>query len=118
MKDVTATANFALLALNTVKAAVVATLLILLLSVIVANTVRSLNHTFGIILAKTMTVGYSIPGAIIAVGVLGLMTGLDRWLAPLYRARTRRIAAGLEHVAGHADHGVRDSLRGHRLQCR
>lgn len=86
MKDVAVTANFALLALNTVKAAAIATLLILFLSVIVANTVRSLNRAFGIVLAKTMTVGYSIPGAIIAVGVLGLMTGLDRWLAPLYRA--------------------------------
>jgi len=86
VKDVAATANFARLAVNTVKAAAMATLLIMILSVIVANTVRTIKHTLGIVLAKTLTVGYSIPGAIIAVGVLGLMTGLDRWLAPLYRA--------------------------------
>jgi len=84
--DVAFTANFGLLTYNTVKVALIATALVMVFSVIVANTSRMLNNTVGIALAKTMTIGYSIPGAIIAIGVLSLFIALDRQLASLYRS--------------------------------
>ncbi len=84
--DVLATADFGRLTYNTVNAALMATVVIVALSVIVANTTRTLNNAYGFALAKMMTAGYSIPGAIIAIGVLSLFIGLDERLAPLYRA--------------------------------
>jgi len=74
------------LTLNTVSIAVVATLIIMIVAAIVANTVRWLNSTTGLVLSKLITTGYSIPGAIIAIGVLAMMVGLDRLLAPMYRS--------------------------------
>lgn len=84
--DVRVTSDFTLLTFNTVKVAIMATVLIMMLSVIVANASRTLNNAFGIALAKTMTVGYSIPGAIIAIGIMSLFIALDGQLAPLYRS--------------------------------
>lgn len=84
--DVLATADFGRLTYNTVIAALMATVVIVALSVIVANTSRTLNNAYGFALAKMMTAGYSIPGAIIAIGVLSLFIGIDERLAPLYRA--------------------------------
>ncbi|WP_126425217.1 ABC transporter permease [Brevibacillus marinus] len=84
--DVAVTADFRLLTYNTVTVAVIATVLIMIFSVIVANTGRTLNNAFGIALAKAMTTGYSIPGAIIAIGVMSLFITLDELLLPLYRS--------------------------------
>ncbi|QED49261.1 ABC transporter permease [Cytobacillus dafuensis] len=75
--------TFFTLFFQTVYVAVIATVLILILSVVVANVCRS--HTTGsYILARLTTSGYSIPGAIIAIGVLAMFITLDKWLAPLY----------------------------------
>ncbi|MDF0728101.1 iron ABC transporter permease [Cytobacillus sp. S13-E01] len=68
---------------QTVYVAVISTVLILTISLIVANVARS-QTTFSYILAKLITTGYSIPGAIIAIGVLAMFITLDNWLAPLY----------------------------------
>ena len=84
-RDVAVTSDFGLLTFNTVKVALIATAIIMVLAVIVANASRTLNNAFGIALAKMMTVGYSIPGAIIAIGVMSLFILLDEKLAPLYR---------------------------------
>lgn len=69
---------------NTVTVAFVATALITLLSVIVANACRMHNNAFSFVLAKMVTAGYSVPGAIIAIGVLALFIWLDDRLAPVY----------------------------------
>jgi iron(III) transport system permease protein len=84
-EKVLATAHFGRLTYNTVIVALLATVVIIALSVIVANTSRMLNNAYGIALAKMMTAGYSIPGAIIAIGVLSLFIWLDERLAPLYQ---------------------------------
>ncbi|MDT9726337.1 hypothetical protein DUZ99_15245 [Xylanibacillus composti] len=55
---------------NSIKLAGLSTIFIILVFVIVAYTSRMLNSAAGIALAKTMTTGYAIPGAIIAIGVL------------------------------------------------
>ncbi|NEU29231.1 iron ABC transporter permease [bacterium LRH843] len=68
---------------QTVYVAIISTVLILILSVIIANVSRS-HSTGSFILAKLATSGYSIPGAIIAIGILAMFIMLDKWLAPLY----------------------------------
>ena len=49
----------------------------------VANVCRS-KTPFSFILSKWVTSGYSVPGAIIAIGVLAVFITLDKWLAPVY----------------------------------
>jgi iron(III) transport system permease protein len=78
------TSAFWKLALNTISVAFLATALIMLFSITVANVSRIQNNLFSIVLAKMVTAGYSIPGAIIAIGVLALFIGLDNALAPVY----------------------------------
>ena len=68
---------------QTVYVAVISTVIILILSVVVANITRS-HSTFSFILSKCVTTGYSIPGPIIAIGVLAMFIVLDGWLAPVY----------------------------------
>ena len=68
---------------QTLYVAIISTVMILILSVVVANINRS-HSTFSFILSKSVTTGYSIPGPIIAIGVLAVFISLDNWLAPLY----------------------------------
>ncbi|MGG3804562.1 ABC transporter permease [Metabacillus fastidiosus] len=75
--------SFFLLLYQTVYVAAIATTLILIISVIVANVCRA-QSSLSYFLAKWITSGYSIPGAIIAIGVLAMFITLDKWLAPLY----------------------------------
>lgn len=75
--------SFFTLFFQTVYVAAISTVLILILAVVVANVSR--NHSMGsFVLAKLTTTGYSIPGAIIAIGVLAVFITLDKWLAPFY----------------------------------
>lgn len=80
------TPAFYQLVFRTISIALVATVVIMLLATIVANLQRTNASAFTQGLARVMTAGYSIPGAIVAIGVLALFIGLDRWLAPLYVA--------------------------------
>lgn len=82
--DVMLTADFRRLTYNTVSVALLATAFIMLLAVVVGNVSRLMNNRFGYAIAKIMTTGYSVPGAIIAIGVLALFVRLDASLAPLY----------------------------------
>lgn len=61
----------------------ISTLLILVFAVIIANVTRS-HSPLSYVLSKLATTGYSIPGAIIAIGVLALFIKLDGLLAPFY----------------------------------
>ncbi|MBN8204047.1 ABC transporter permease [Bacillus sp. NTK034] len=75
--------TFFTLLYQTVFVGIISTALILLFAVIIANVTRS--HSSGAyILSKLATAGYSIPGAIIAIGVLALFIELDSLLAPFY----------------------------------
>jgi iron(III) transport system permease protein len=78
------TADFWRLAANTLTVALTATALITLFAAIVANACRIQHRSFGFVLSRLVTAGYSIPGAIIAIGVLALFIWLDKFLAPLY----------------------------------
>src|SRR5690606_11788136 len=83
-KDVILTSDFREMTMNTISVASMATALIMLLSVVVANMTRIMNHPFGAGLAKFLTLGYSIPGAIVAIGVLAVFIWADKRLAPIY----------------------------------
>ncbi|ALS29805.1 ABC transporter permease [Paenibacillus sp. 32O-W] len=71
---------------DTVAVAIVPTALTMVAAAIVAVSVRQFGGIFGYMLAKAVTAGYSIPGAIIAIGVLAVFIKLDGWLAPVYAA--------------------------------
>jgi iron(III) transport system permease protein len=75
--------TFFTLIYQSVYVAIIATAIVLIISVIVANVCRS-QSTFSYVLSKLITSGYSIPGAIIAIGVLALFINLDKYLAPMY----------------------------------
>ena len=75
--------SFFTLFFQTVYVAAISTVLILILAVVVANVCRT-HSTGSFVLAKLTTTGYSIPGAIIAIGVLAMFITLDKWLAPFY----------------------------------
>ncbi|WP_394231940.1 ABC transporter permease [Niallia oryzisoli] len=75
--------TFITLVYQTVLLAIISTIIILILSVVVANVCRK-QSTFSYIISKCVTTGYSIPGPIIAIGVLAMFIYLDQWLAPIY----------------------------------
>ncbi|MHA0855369.1 ABC transporter permease [Paenibacillus sp. CMAA1364] len=75
--------SFFTLLYQTVYVAAISTLIIITLSVVVANVCRS-HSMFSFILSKSVTTGYSVPGPIIAIGVLAMFILLDKWLAPVY----------------------------------
>ncbi|MGM0901326.1 MAG: ABC transporter permease [Bacillota bacterium] len=77
--------SFFTLLKQTVMVAGVSSTLVIILAVVVANVSRS-KTVFSYFLAKIVTAGYSIPGAIIAIGVLAVFITLDEKLAPLYSA--------------------------------
>ncbi|MCY9666515.1 iron ABC transporter permease [Paenibacillus alginolyticus] len=82
-KDVL-TSKFLELTFNTLSVALTATFIIMVLSLIVANVARFRQPGLSYLLSKGVTAGYSIPGAIIAIGVLGVCIDLDHVLAPVY----------------------------------
>ncbi len=79
---------------NSVIVAGLSAMLIIVFSLIVGNFSRVVNHKLAKVLPKLTILGYSIPGAVIAVAVVTTFIALDRFLAPVYsifwyRFRTR-----------------------------
>ncbi|MFD2169957.1 ABC transporter permease [Tumebacillus lipolyticus] len=79
------TTTFTELAYNTVLVALLSTAIIIVFAVMVAQVCRLQKNWFSYALSKMVTAGYSIPGAIIAMGVLALFVWLDKRLVPLYQ---------------------------------
>jgi iron(III) transport system permease protein len=75
---------FIMMLVNTIGYGIVATLIILAMGLVVANFHRSNRALIGKVLTKITTLGYSIPGAIIAIAVVILFIGVDNLLYPLY----------------------------------
>lgn len=78
------TSVFVQLTYNTIGVAALSTAVIMLLAVIAGNVLRHYRGWFGFGLSKSMTAGYSIPGAIIAIGVLGIFIALDEYMIIWY----------------------------------
>lgn len=74
---------------NTTKNSILITLLsgliIIIVTLIIANTVRVYKSRFSYVLAKFAGIGYAIPGAVIAIGMMLSFVSLDKFLNPLYQ---------------------------------
>lgn len=70
---------------NSVSVAALSATLIIVFSLIIGNFSRFVHHKFAKVLPKLTILGYSIPGAVIAVAVVTTFIALDRFLAPGYR---------------------------------
>jgi iron(III) transport system permease protein len=80
------TSAFWALTFRTLQLALLATAIIMAFAVVVANVCRSHANPFSQALSRMVTAGYSIPGAIVAIGVLVVFLWIDQQLAPLYQA--------------------------------
>lgn len=70
---------------NTLFVSIISTAIILVVAVIVANHNRLSTSRLTRLHSGAVSLGYSIPGAVISVGVIILFVGLDRFLTPVYR---------------------------------
>ncbi len=73
------------LSLNTLWVAVISAIIILVFGIIIANYSRLKNNFLSKIYSKISLLGYSIPGAVVAITMILFFIHLDRWLAPLYK---------------------------------
>lgn len=80
--------QFVVLLFNSVFLAVLSAFIIMLLALIIGNYSRITRSWPGKIAAKLTIIGYSIPGAVIAIGVITFFVGLDRKLYWLYQLIT------------------------------
>ncbi|MDF2523616.1 MAG: iron transporter permease [Clostridiales bacterium] len=71
--------------LNTLFYSTLSTLIILILNIFIAHSRRWMAKTSGSIMSKLTQLGYSMPGAVIAIGTITVFVALDGWLHPLYR---------------------------------
>ena len=74
------TAEFFRLVWNTVSVAFIATVIILVFALIIANYTRLFPSNMTRVISKVTTLGYSIPGAAIAIAVITLFLQLDEWV--------------------------------------
>lgn len=77
-------AKFIEMLLHTLGISVVSILLLMLFAVIVANVCRMRRTAFSLVMSKLLSMGYSIPGAVLAIGVLAVFLSLDDRLGGLY----------------------------------
>lgn len=71
---------------NSVLVAIIASTLVVVIATIIANYCRISESRFSKVVARITVLGYSIPGAVIAIGVIVFFVALDRNLYWLYQA--------------------------------
>ncbi|MDA5107622.1 MULTISPECIES: ABC transporter permease [Brevibacillus] len=69
---------------STLFVSLAAAAIVMMLSAVVANTCRHLPVWLSVLLSRVVTSGYSIPGTIVAIGILALFTAIDHALSPVY----------------------------------
>ncbi len=69
--------EFLIFAVNSIFIALLSSLLIIIIAIIIANTVRIENNILVTLYSKVAILGYSIPGAVISVGILLFFINLD-----------------------------------------
>ena len=84
VKNLVINQAFTMMLVNTLVYGLIATFLILVMGIVVANFHRSNRSFLGKALTRVTTLGYSIPGAIIAIGVVVTFIGVDNILYPIY----------------------------------
>ncbi|GAB6188956.1 iron ABC transporter permease [Marinitoga arctica] len=75
--------NFFKLTFNSFFISFISSILIIIIALIISDTIR-FSRKNSKILSKLATMGYSIPGAVIAVGVMVFFITLDKKLYPIY----------------------------------
>lgn len=76
---------FVQLLTNTLLISCISITLLMILAVTVANVIRySRTSVFSLVMTRLISMGYSIPGAVLSIGVLAVVISLDKELAPLY----------------------------------
>lgn len=76
--------NFIQLLINTVTVAGIATLIIMFFAIVIANFNRITRSKVSKFFSKVVTMGYSIPGAIIAISVIVFFVAIDGSLKGIY----------------------------------
>ncbi len=76
--------DFILMTLSSISVSIIASILVIVTALIVGNYVRLSNTTISKLYSKVVTIGYSIPGAVIAIGVITLLIFVDRQLRGFY----------------------------------
>lgn len=71
---------------NTLFVSIIATAVIMFLATVVANVIRIKPSRTNQLLGKMIASGYSVPGAIIAIGVLAVFLYLDQWVGGIYNS--------------------------------
>ncbi len=79
---------------STFAGAAYATSIVIVLALLAARTTHKLGSGFAYALSRMMTSGYAVPGAVVAIGVLGVFTQLDHLLSGFY-IRMGRIEGAL-----------------------
>ncbi|MEK3881948.1 iron ABC transporter permease [Paenibacillus sp. PL2-23] len=69
---------------NTLAICLAAVLLIMLIAVIAANALHTWRSGFTLVASKLLSMGYSMPGAVLSIGVLAVFLSLDHSLAGIY----------------------------------
>lgn len=75
--------EFIQLLVNSLTGAFFASLIIIIITLLTARTINVFPSTFSSILARMMTAGYAVPGAVIAIGVLAIFIKADETLLTL-----------------------------------
>lgn len=79
-------ARFVAMIVNTLKVSALSVLLIMFFAVVAANVNRLWRSRLTLTLSKLLATGYSIPGAVLSIGVLAVFLSLDRRLSGVYAA--------------------------------
>ncbi|RII31863.1 iron ABC transporter permease [Clostridium chromiireducens] len=77
--------KFVGLVFNTIWIAVIPTLFIIVMSLVIANFCRMNNKWVSKVFSKISILGYSVPGAVIAIGVILFMVSIDRKMVWIYK---------------------------------
>jgi iron(III) transport system permease protein len=76
--------DFILMTMSSISVSVLASILVIVTALIVGNYVRLSNTKISKLYSKIVTIGYSIPGAVIAIVVITLFIFFDRQLSGFY----------------------------------
>ncbi len=71
--------------ISSLSVALIASLIIVVIAIIIANYNRINDNVLSKIYSKITVIGYSIPGAVIAIGVIVMFIGLDKSLYGIYK---------------------------------
>ena len=79
---------------SSISVALVASLLIIIFTINVAYLTRSKKSLFNVSMSKVLSVGYAIPGVVLAVAVIGPISFLENTLPTIFNLEPRSIFTG------------------------